>query len=222
MKSQSVTLIIVLLVSTSAFAANPADLTSFERFGASGFAKFVYGEDSKIAYVRLPAFKTDISLAFQAWENSEGTAKEYSGWLIKRFTPNLDAALIGTNYWVNGETFAKTFAAFDFHGKLFDRPTGIGFLLPFDKEDFAKVSPRITFGNITTFLTLSEEKNSYLLGASHSKDGMKVEVAYDNNEIWHLRVSKSIKINEMELFPEFRLKATEKENYFGFGIGFCF
>jgi len=190
MYKKSVTLIIVLLVSANAFASNPADLTIFEKFNSDGFIKFIYGEDAKTAYVRLPAFDNDFSLAFQSWQNTEGTSKKYIGRLVKRFTPNLDVALVGTSYWVKGNTFTKTRAAFDFHGKFFDRPAGIGFSLPFDSEDFAKVSPRMTFGNITTFLTLSKERNSYLLGASHSKDGTKIEVAYDNKEIWHLRISQ--------------------------------
>lgn len=218
---KKITLVMVLLVSGNVFASNPADLTDIERFGPEGFAKFVYGEDSTWAFVRLPSFEKDFSLSFQAWQNEEGTTKTYTGWLTKRFSSYFDAALVGESCWKNNYSSAKTRTAFDFHGELFGRPAGIGLSLPFDSEDEVKIGPRITFGDITTFLTIGE-KESCIIGASYCKKGMKIEVAYDQDEVWYIRTSKSFKTNFGKIYPELRLKVTPEEEFFGFGIGFSF
>ena len=216
-------IVIVLLFSVKVVAGgNPADLTFFDRFREGGFVKAIYDEEVFITSLRIPDYN-DITFFFISCQNRDFTSKSYSGRMIKRFSPNLDVSLLGTKYWTSDDSsFEKIEARFDIHGNLFELPVGIGVSLPFDEGDSVKISPRITFRELATYLTISEEKNNYLLGVDYKKWGACFGAAYDSKDVWHVRISKNVKVNKRNFFPEFRLKITSEEEVFGLGFGMSF
>ena len=206
----------------SAFAANPADLTLFDRFYPDGYIKLVYeGDDSKFASIRLPAFENDFSLYFRAWESKGGDCKKYTGRLIKRFSPFFDAALVSEASLKSGSSISKNRAVFDLHGDFLGNPIGIGLFLPFESDEDIKIGPRVSFGDFTTYFTVGK-KDQYRLGLSYVKDGIRLDFAYDEEDIFYCRASKGFKTSFGKIYPELRMKFTPDEEFIGVGIGFKF
>jgi len=183
--------------------------------------KGIYDEEVAITSLRIPDFN-DLTFFFVNKQNRDFTSKSYSGRIIKRFSSYFDASLMTTKYWIGDDSFEKTVTRLDFHGELFDMPVGLGLSLPLDKREVIKVCPRISFGDLITYLTVSEKNKDYILGADYRKWGASFGVAYDNKDIWHVRISKNIKVRKRNFFPEFRLKITPETEVFGFGLGMSF
>lgn len=213
-------LLVLTFVSTNLYAANPADLTFFERFSEGGFGKAIFDKDATIMIAKFPEFKNNFSLLLSTCKNQEGLETQ-TGRFIKKFTPNFDAALKINNYTFDNSAWTKSYAAFDLHGNMLETPAGIGIHIPFDNEDNIKVGPRISFGNLTSFLTVSEDKD-YVVGATYRFDKNKIDLAYSKKEIWSFRISTLVEFKKTKFFPELRLKITPEDTLLGFGLGFCF
>ena len=220
MNTIKISTILILTLASTNYAANPADLTFFERFSEGGFGKIIFDEDVTIMSIKFPEFENDFSIMLTTLENRKGM-EIHTGRFIKRFTSCFDAALKVNNYCLNNLIWTKGYAAFDLHGNLFETPAGIGIHIPFDSKDYIKVGPRISFGNLTTFLTISEKKD-HLVGTSYSFGKHKIELAYSKQDVFSFRTSTLVEFNGTKFFPEFRLKITTENEFFGLGLGFCF
>jgi len=217
-----VTLLVVLSVSSSLFAANPADLTIFERFTSNNYVKLIYEEGDKTGFVALPPVGDDFVFSLCAWQNEEGDREKYTGRLIRRFSPYFDAALITDLISEKGVSDIDNRLVFDLHGELFGLPAGIGLSLPFSEEQSIKVGPRITVNDLSFFTTIAE-RGEYLFGTSYCpKSGYKLEVAYSTEEIWYFKASKGFKTSIGNVCPEIRMKFFPDEQVFGVGLGIFF
>lgn len=218
MYTKRITLIIVLLISGNVFAANKADLTFFDRFYEGSSFKFIADEDATITGLRFPAYN-DFSFFVDTWQSKEIEAKSYTGRVTKRFNKNFDAALRGKTSYFKGLSNSKMSAAFDIHGNLFGNRAGLGLVLPFDREDSVKISPRYSLGNFTTFLTIGEEKEDLMIGTSYYNKAFCLDVAYSKKDIWYFNLSKGFDIGSWKLCPELRLKFPEGQRIItGFGL----
>ncbi len=222
MNAKAITLLVVLSASSSLFAANPADLTAFERFASNNYVKLIYEEDGKTSFLALPLIENDFVFSICAWQNEKSDSEKYTGRLIKRFSPNFDAAIMTDFISKKGVSDISSRLTFDLHGKLFNLPAGIGLYLPFNEEESVRVSPRISVNDFTVYATIAEE-NKYLFGASYCpKAGYKLETAYSTEEIWYFKVSKGFKTSIGNVCPELRMRFLPDETFFGIGLGIFF
>jgi hypothetical protein len=214
--------IILLLLSSNAYAGNPADLSLFERYYEGGAARILLDSKGKeIQSFRLPHFDGDFSIMLTRVKTQEELEIQ-TGRLIKRLTPYLDTAIKISNYRLDNTTWTKSWASLDLHGKLFNIPAGIGVHIPFDAEENVKVGPRMSFGDLSTFLTVSEGKD-HLAGASYSFGKHKVEVTYGDQDVWFFRTSTLIELSKgKKLFPGLRLKITPEDEVLGLTFLLCF
>lgn len=221
MNAKAIILLVVLSVSGSLFAANPADLTIFERFTSNNYVKLIYEEDGKTGFLALPPIGNDFVVSVCAWQNEESDSEKYTGRLIKIFSPNFDAALMTDLISKKGVSDIQSRLAFDLHGKFFGLPAGIGLYLPFDKEESVKIGPRISVNDFTVYTTVAEE-GKYLFGTSYCPKGYKLEVAYSTEEVWYFKASKGFKTSIGNVCPEIRMKFFPDETIFGVGLGIFF
>lgn len=213
---------VVLSVSGSLFAANPADLTVFERSAYSNYVKLIYEEDGKTGFLALPPIENDFVVSFCAWQNENGDSEKYTGRLIKRFSSSFDAALMTDFISKKGVSDIQNKLVFDLHGEVFGLPAGIGLYLPFDEEESVKVGPRISVRDFTVYTTVAEE-GKYLFGASYCpKVGYKLEAAYSTEEVWYFKASKGFKTSIGNVCPEIRMKFFPDDTVLGVGLGIFF
>jgi len=221
MSKKAAVLLVVLSVASSIFAANPADLTVFERSAYNNYIKLIYGEKGSTAFVALPPIGNDFVISFQAWQDGKNDKKKYTGRLIRRFSPHLDAALIAEFALIEGVSNIDNKLVFDLHGELFGLPAGIGLSLPLDEKESVKVGPRISMDDFAFYATIAE-KNEYIFGATYARSSYKVEVAYSTEDILHVRASKGFKTSVGKVCPEIRMKFLPDEEVFEFGLGIFF
>jgi len=211
-------LILILLVagiaSQRAFAGNPADLTDSYRFYEGQFYKLTYDGGPKWAWATLPIDK-DVSVSFYNWEDKEGTDRLFQLIVAKRFTPWLDVAFSNEGEWVNKEFTTRQKIAVDLHNKNL----GMGIIIPMQPEEEIQVSPRIKINDFVAYATFSEDSDP-LYGLSYCKKGMRIDVACGKG-VTFVRASKCFETKWGTIIPELRTKFTDKENFYGLGIGFC-
>jgi hypothetical protein len=210
-----------LSAASSLFAANPADLTVFERFAPNNYMKLIYEEDGKTGFLSLPPIGNDFVVSVQAWQNQRSDSEKYTGRLIKRFSPNFDAALMTDFISKKGVSDIDSRLVLDLHGDLFGLPAGIGLYLPFDEQESVKMGPRIGISDFTVFTTVAKE-GKYLFGATYAKTGCKVEVAYSTEEVFYVRASKGFKTSIGRICPEIRMRFLPNDQIFGVGLGIFF
>lgn len=212
------------MFTSSLFAVNPADPTNTYRYSDKEFYKFVYDGGPTWMFVQLPV-KDNLSLYFQGWQNEERDIRRGDVRIIKRLSLNFDAGLIFKVDWKNESFTPKAELMLDFHTCMF----GIGTLIPLQSERDLKIGPRFYFDDLDTYLLFSED-NRHRFGLSYQMDGigmvcfkgMKLEGAYERDDIWYLNMSRSFKTKFGFFIPELRLKFTPDENFYGVGLGFRF
>ena len=169
--------------------------------------------------------KDNLSLYFQGWQNEERDIRKGDVRIIKRLSSNFDAGLLFGGDWKNESFIPKAELMLDFHAGMF----GIGALIPFQSEYDLKVGPRFYFDDLSAYLLFSKD-NRHRFGLSYKMDGtglacfngIKIEGAYEKDEIWHLKTSRSFKTKFGFFIPELRLKFTPDEDFYGVGLGFRF
>ena len=216
MVKRIICLVVLLGVGKSAFALNTADLTGTYRYTPRELYKIVYDGGPRWLFAMTP-LKEDLALYLYGWQNEEGTVRKGDLRLIRRFSPNFDAGLVTRGKWSNEKFVPRQDLMFDFHTER----VGLGVILPFQSEYDIKIGPRVYFGDLSAYLTLSEKKD-HLVGLSYVKEGVKFELAYGKEDVWYFKTSKGFKTNFGKVVPELRIKVTPDKNFFGIGIGFLF
>lgn len=183
------------------------------------YYKFVYDGGPQWIFGGWP-LRNDVSFAVYGWRNEEDTVREAELTIAKKFFDFLDCGLIIKGEWSGKEFTPEQSFMFDLHNEIL----GLGIILPFQSDEKIKVGPRLRLGSLTTYLTLTQEKD-YLVGASYDMNGLKIELAYrcfEQQDIWYFRTSKGFKTNFGKIIPELRLKFTPEEEFVGVGIGLTF
>ena len=207
-------ILLVAGIAQSAFAGNPADVTDSYRFSGGQFYKLAYDGGPKWALAILPVAK-DVSVSFCSWENEMSTDRVFDLTVSKKFTSWLDVALNNEGEWDAGTFTTRQEIAVDFH----NTKLGLGVLIPMQSEEEVQVGPRVKINNFTAYATFSEDSDP-LYGLSYSKNGARMDVAC-GEEVTFVRASKCFETKWGTIIPELRTKFTDKENFYGFGIGFC-
>ena len=169
--------------------------------------------------------KENLSLYFQGWQNEERDIRKGDVRIIRRLSSNFDAGIVFEGDWKNESFTPKAELMLDFHTGML----GIGALIPFQSEDNLKVGPRFYFDDLSAYFLFSED-NKHRFGLSYQMDGteiscfekVKLECAYERDDIWHLKTSRSFKTKFGFFIPELRLKFTPDEDFYGVGLGFRF
>ncbi|KPJ55270.1 hypothetical protein AMJ47_00090 [Parcubacteria bacterium DG_72] len=204
-----------MVFTSSLFAVNPADLTGTYRYSDKEYYKFVYDGGPTWIFATLPV-RENLSLYFRGWQNEEKDIRKGDVRIIKRLLSNFDAGLVFKGDWKNGSFTPKAELMLDFHAGML----GIGALIPFQPEYDLKVGPRIYLDNLSCYLLFSED-NRHCFGLSYQK-GIKLETAYERDDIWYFKASRSFKTKFGFFIPELRLKFTPQESFYGVGLGFRF
>lgn len=200
-----VTLILTLTIEV--FAANPADLTSFNRLVPVEFYKVAYDAGPQWVCINTPLTESSSAIIF-GWQDGDVGLGQIM--FTKKFSSYLQANLTTkvTNE-VNNEL------VLDLNYNEF----GLGLLLPlssFEVENFL-IGPRVTVGPVSAYSTLSRASKP-LYGLSISKF-FDLDFAYGRGTC-HFRTSKSFATQFGTFIPELRTKFTQEENFYGFGLGF--
>ena len=208
---------IVGCVCGSAWAANPADLTYFERYASGNFGKIVVKErDAAVYYLRseltsslhgaltVAEGKSDLSVYRLIWQKPGDL-----------FGGKFNAAIRAENRQI-GE--GKDYATLDYSKGMF----GVAGYIPLDSDGFYQICPRISVGELTGYLTLSEQKDYFCAGASWFSSIGTVEIAWDRNDVVYLQCSKKFKIGSIALYPEPRMKIMRNSEAYEFGLGIAF
>jgi len=207
---------LILFGAARLFAGNPADLTESYRFCPVEFYKLTYDGGPRWALAVIPLSK-DLSLSVFHWQNEESTSRSWNLTISKSFSPYFEAALNTILDWDSDTTTAKEEIAFDLHNKI----CGLGIVIPFQPGENVKIGPRININNLSTYFTFSNDEKPFV-GVSWSKKSVcRVDGAYSlENKTSYARISKSFETRWGSVIPEFRLKFTQSEEFYGIGIGF--
>lgn len=216
MVKRIICLVVLFGVGKSAFALNTADLTGTYRYTPRELYKIVYDGGPRWLFAMTP-LKEDLALYLCCWQDEEGTVRKGDLRLIRRFSPNFDAGLVTRGKWSKERFTPRQDLTFDFHTER----VGLGIIFPFQSEYDIKIGPRVYFGDLSAYLTLSEKKD-HLVGLSYAKEGMKFELACGKEDVWYFKASKGFKTSFGKVVPELRMKFTPNKNFFGVGIAFLF
>lgn len=205
-------------IAGTVFAANPADVTSDYRLFPEHYFKVAYDGGPRWMLFNLP-LEDDLALSIQAWQNEESTMRKYNLWLVKEFSPYLDAGLNLEGAWSGGTFTPRSNIGIDLHNENL----GFGLIVPLQSDESIKIGPRVKIDDFTAYLTLpfSGETNP-VLGLGYKKEGWGIDLAYGGDETWWLRGSKGFETSFGKVTPELRLKFTEDDTVFGLGIGLTF
>jgi hypothetical protein len=195
----------MVIVTSAAFAANPADLTADYRTYPFVYSKAAYDGGPWYALQILPVGKK-ASLTLNRWADDTNGLVQNEAILSCSAAPKLDVAL-SVEKWQGGAD--ATDVVFDLHqGKL-----GLGVHIPLLGDDVVKLGPRVSFGNFTAYSTFPLDGGPRLYGLTHTKHDLEVDVAFGNQTTF-VRASYW----KRNLVPELRLKFTHEETFVGFAL----
>ncbi len=203
------TCVLLVILTTNVFSANPADLTSNHRTFVSEFIKIGYDGGPRFLCFNLPAGKTASICVFN-WQDKKGDNSLTELFVAKSIKPWLDVALDTT---FAGESPVHNLAI-DVRYKI----AGLGMIFPLSFED-AFFGPRFDINNLSVFLTASTAKDTKnICGVSYILYGVAVEVAYGGEKLF-FRTSKGFSSRVGTLIPEIRTSFSKEEKKYGFALG---
>lgn len=212
---RSIAIIIMLVISPSVWAANPADLTSFYHFGSGEY--YMYGNDSGNQWLFASAAVSKSASAYiYPWQSKDGKVQSTEFAVVKAASDKVDFAFSTTMTTCEGSNNTSNVVYADWHSKKF----GLGLMVPLDGD--VKIGPRYQLSSkLTLFATLAKNVQP-TLGFTLSEGKYKIEAAHDLEcNTTSLRVSTPINSKSGTICPQIRLFFTEDETRIGFAVGFA-
>jgi len=222
--TRAIVVVVVLLgivIIDSAFASNPADLTSDHRSFVSEFFKIGYDGGPRFACVNLPIGATVNMIVFN-WQTKKGDSR-LSQWIVTKnffswFNGALDTTFAGDNHTqsVVGNHTQSVVGDIHWHG------AGFGVIMPLQADEDIRIGLRANAqGLIMLYTAVIASDASKIYGLSYNLIGINIETAYESKKAsYFFRVSKKFKTSFGTLIPESRNRFAKDSNIFGIALGF--
>lgn len=209
-------LFLMVVVCSTVWAANPADLTCFYHFQPNPFFMAAYDGGPSWVYASLPVSGRS-SASVYPWWNEGCTRNETELVYAQKANNHLEIAWSSVLITEDRKSDTKSTIFTDWHqGKI-----GLSLAVPFDGD--LRYGVKYQANSLTTFFaTFCENGSKPTLGFMLRKSSCRFDLAADlQNHIEWFRVSKPIDTKSGTFGPELRLKFAESETSIGIRLSFC-